>query len=135
MSKRNREKRAARKRDRQRRGPTPPRHGFPGPHGPGCTCGEPDDFWTAQAVSPAEFAHMLLAAAQAHADGDATASQACAAELSSGGFAGQSRAVATGAGIAMTELVHRLWQAGWLPVDLWEITRRRADDAATNLLV
>jgi len=78
---------------------------------------------------------MLLAAAQAHADGDATAGQACAAELSSGGFAGQSRAVATGAGIAMTELVHRLWQAGWLPVDLWEITRRRADDAATNLLV
>ena len=21
----------------------------------------------------------------------------------------------------MTELIHRLWHAGWLPVDLWEI--------------
>jgi len=135
MSKRNQEKRAARKRDRQRRGLTPPRHGSSGPHGPGCTCGEPDDFWTSQAVSPAEFAHMLLAAAHAHADGDAAAAQACAAELSSDRFAGQSRAVATGAGIAMTELVHRLWQAGWLPADLWEIIRRRADAAATDLLV
>jgi hypothetical protein len=78
---------------------------------------------------------MLLAAAHACANGDATAAQACATDLSGDRFAGQSRATATGAGIAMTELVHRLWQAGWLPADLWEITRRTADAAATSLLV
>ncbi len=135
MGKRNRVQRAAKKRDRQRRGSTPPRHGFSGPHGPGCACGEPDGFWTAQAVSPTDLAHMMLAAARAHSDGDAAAAQACATELSSGRFAGHARATATGAGIATTALVARLWQAGWLPADLWEITRRRADAAATSLLV
>jgi hypothetical protein len=28
-----------------------------------------------------------------------------------------------------------LWRGGWLPTDLWEITRRRADPAITSLLV
>jgi hypothetical protein len=135
MSKRNRVKRANKKRDRQARGPTPPRHGFSGTHGPGCTCGEPDDFWSSQVVSPPELAGMLLAAAHACADGDAAAAVACATELSGGRFAGRPRVTATGAGIAMTELLHRLWQAGWLPVDLWEITRRSVDAAATSLLV
>lgn len=135
MGKRNREKRANKKGVRQRRGPTPPRHGFAGSHGPDCTCGAPDEFWTAQAISPTELAGMLLAAAQAQAGGDAAEAQACATALSGGRFAGQSRAVATGAGIAMTELLARLWQAGWLPADLAEITRRQADAAAISLLV
>jgi uncharacterized protein DUF2786 len=135
MGKRNREKRAERKRDRQRRGPTPPRSGFSGPHGPGCTCGGPDDFRTQSQVPPPELvAGMLLAAARAHASGDSTAAAAHAAELTRGRFAGQQRTVATGASVALTELVHLLWQAGWLPVDAWEITRRRADAAATGLL-
>jgi hypothetical protein len=80
-------------------------------------------------------ANTLLAAARDDAYGDSTAAAARAAELTSGRFAGQPRAVATGAGIALTEVAHRLWQAGWLPVDAWEITRRRADAAPTGLLV
>lgn len=137
MGKRNREKRAAKKRNRQRRGATMPGHDFPGGlHGPDCTCGGLDDFWAPPSDLPAELlGNALLAAAHAHALGDTTAAAACVAELTSGRFARDHRIVATGAGIALATMLDRLWQAGWLPVDAWEITRHTCDTSATNLLV
>jgi hypothetical protein len=135
MGKRNREKRAAKKRNRQRA--ATPGHGFPDrPHGPDCMCGEPDDFWAPPSGPPAEMlGNALLEAARAHAMGDATAAAACAAELAGGRFAREQRTVGTGAGIALATMLDRLWQAGWLPVDAWEITRRNSDASATSLLV
>jgi hypothetical protein len=81
------------------------------------------------------MAGLLLDTARAHGAGNTTAAADRAAELSGGRFAIQARAVATGAGIALAELLHRLWLAGWMPADLWEITRRRADAVSTGLLV
>jgi hypothetical protein len=135
VSTRNREKRANKKRNRSHRGPTPSRYGFSGPHGPGCTC-EQEDFWASQAVPPPELvAGLLLDTARAHRAGSTTAAAARAAELSGGRFAIQPRTVATGAGIALADVLQRLWSAGWMPADLWEITRRRADAGSTALLV
>jgi hypothetical protein len=137
MGKRNRKKRAAKKRGRQRPGAAVPGHGFPGgPHGPDCTCGGPDDFWAPPSGLPAELlGNALLEAARAHAMGDTTAATACAAELTGGRFARDQRTVGTGAGIALATTLDRLWQAGWLPADAWEITRRTSDTPATSLLM
>lgn len=81
------------------------------------------------------MAGLLLDTARAQRAGSTTASAARAAELCRGRFALQPRIVATGAGIALAEVVNALWSAGWMPADLWEITRRRADAASTGLLV
>jgi hypothetical protein len=137
MGKRNREKRAAKKRNRQRPGAAMPGHGFPGgPHGPDCMCGGLDDFWTPPSGLPAELlGNALLEAAHAHAMGDTTAAAACAAELTSARFAREQRTVGTGAGIALATMLDQLWQAGWLPADAWEITRRNSDTLAASLLV
>ncbi|HWE90196.1 MAG TPA: DUF2786 domain-containing protein [Pseudonocardiaceae bacterium] len=137
MGKRNRQKRAAKKRSRQRPGVATPGRDFPGgPHGPDCACGGQDDFWSSTPGPPAELlGNALLEAAHAHASGDTTAAAACAAELSGDGFARDQRAVGAGAGIALAAVLDRLWQMGWLPADTWEITRRTADTPATSLLV
>jgi hypothetical protein len=137
MGKRNREKRAAKKRNRQRAGAGMPGGGvLGGPHGPGCACGGLDDFCAPPSGLPAELlGNALLEAAHAHATGDTTAGAACAAELAGGRFARDQRTVATGAGIALATMLDRLWQAGWLPADAWEITRRTWGTAATSLLV
>jgi hypothetical protein len=136
MGQRNKEKRAAKKRNRQRRGPTTPGQGFSGPHGPDCTCGGSDDFWTPPLGPPAELlGNALLEAARAHAMGDTTAAAACAAELAGSRFARDQRTVGTGAGIALTTMLDQLWQAGWTPADAWEVTRRTSDASATSLLV
>lgn len=143
---RNREKRAAKKRSRQRRGPTPPQGGFGGgPHGPGCTCGGLEDWygfdgsgasWSAPPPPPAELvAEALLAAAHADAGGDTAAAASCAAELADGYFAREERLLGTAAGLALARVITRVWRAGWLPVDVWDITRRRADVAASSLLI
>jgi uncharacterized protein DUF2786 len=132
MGKRNREKRAAKKRNRQRPGATMPGQGT---HGPDCMCGA-DDSWTPPSGPPVELlANALLEAARAHATGDTTAAAGCAAELTSSRFARDQRTVGTGAGIALATMLDRLWQAGWLPADAWEITRRTSDTSATSLLV
>lgn len=138
MGKRNREKRAAKQRGRQRRGPTPPRRGFAwSPHGPDCTCHISDDHGGFRFEPPPveALSEALLAAAHAHAVGDPTAAAACAAELGGGYFAAQQHTVGTAAGIALSTVIGDLWRAGWLPVDVWEITRRRADNTATGLVV
>ncbi|WP_165912824.1 DUF2786 domain-containing protein [Tamaricihabitans halophyticus] len=45
------------------------------------------------------------------------------------------RALGIGADIALHQALDELWQAGWLPVDLWQITRRRTDDSAVRLVI
>jgi hypothetical protein len=135
VSKRNREKRAAKKRARQQRGPTSPRRDFgAGPHGPGCTCGDHVDPGAyPPPVPPAEqLAHALLAAART---GDPTEASACASELAGGYFARDQHAVGTAAAMALARVVSHMWRVGWLPTDLWEITRRRADSVIARLLV
>jgi hypothetical protein len=137
MGKRNREKRAAKKRSRQRPSAAMPGYGFPGgPHEPDCMCAGLDDFWAPPSGLAAELlGNALLEAARARAMGDTTAAAACAAELAGGRFARDQRTAGTGAGIALATMLDRLWQAGWLPADAWEITRRTSDTPATSLLV
>lgn len=86
--------------------------------------------------TPAELlAGSLVAAARAHARGHRTAAAACAAELGRGRFAGRPRTVGVAAGIALGTLVGELWEAGWLPEDLWQVVRRRAGPEQVSLLV
>ncbi|MGH3434407.1 MAG: DUF2786 domain-containing protein, partial [Thermocrispum sp.] len=77
----------------------------------------------------------LLTAAHAEAGGDTSAAAACAAELAGGYFAREERLLSTGAGLALAQVITRLWRAGWLPGDVWEIARRRTDAAASSLLI
>ncbi|WP_129668754.1 DUF2786 domain-containing protein [Phytoactinopolyspora endophytica] len=137
MGQRNKEKRAAKKRKRQRRGPTPPRDRVSsGPHGPDCTCDEASDFSDPPPGPTSELlSNTLLAAAQTHADGDPSAAAACARELAEGPFADRARMVSTAAGMAIGRILDQLWHAGWLPTDVWELIRRRLDSAATSLVV
>lgn len=146
MGKRNREKRAAKKRSRQRSGPTPPRDGFGGPHGPECGCGVGDEFgfddpggfgspFGAPLLSAEAVSEVLLSAAHAHAEGDAGAAADCAANLREVSLLTQQRTVDTAAGMALAAMIGKVWRSGWLPVDVWEIIRRRADAATISLLL
>ncbi|MBP2320606.1 hypothetical protein JOF56_000991 [Kibdelosporangium banguiense] len=123
MGKRNREKRAAKKRNRPRQSAAAPDQGFP--------YGSDGDFWTPPPGLTAELlGNALIEAARAHANGDVTAA-ACAGELSKL----EQRTVGRGAGIALDAVLDRLWQLGWMPADIWEITRRSGDSSASSLLV
>ncbi|OZM79683.1 DUF2786 domain-containing protein [Pseudonocardia sp. MH-G8] len=129
MSKRNREKRAAKKRARPQRGPTPPRDEFgdvpPWPGG--------DEYADPPPPPSAEqLANTLLAVART---GDPDEASACAAELANGQFARNPHAVGTAAGMILTRTLGVMWRGGWLPADLWEITRRRVDAVIAGLLV
>jgi hypothetical protein len=135
VGKRNREKRAAKKRARQQQGPTPPRRDFGfGPHGPGCMCGEHVDPGAyPPPIPPVEqLADALLAAAHT---GDPAEAAECASELADGYFARDPHTVGTAAGMVLARVVSHMWRGGWLPADLWEITRRRADTVIAGLLV
>jgi hypothetical protein len=124
MSKRNREKRAAKQRTR-RRGPTPPRRDSTAHFRDGA-----DDFRPPQPPSPEVLANALLSAA-AHFRRDRSAANACATELA----AEPSRAAGIATGIALQTMLSGLWQGGWLPVDLWQIIRRRQDLRAVGLII
>jgi hypothetical protein len=119
VGKRNREKRAAKKRARQQRGPTPPRYDF--------DAGERTD--PGAYAPPEQLVHVMLDAARAD---DPVETAACASEL-----AGMRdlRTVGVAAHLVLVRTLGLIWQGGWLPTDLWEITRRRADDVITGLLV
>jgi len=146
MGQRNKEKRAAKKRRKQQRGPTPPRGGSPerhGPHGPGCTCDDTDVFgggfggeapWMS-APSADALVEVLLIAAQAQGDDDPGAAVSCSSELSETIAPRHERTLGTAASIALSRVLGSLWQGGWMPADLWELARRRTDAMATSLLV
>jgi hypothetical protein len=126
VGKRNREKRAAKKRARQQRGPTPPRRDF-------FADDHVDPGSSPPPIPPAEqLAQALLDAART---GDPTEASACASELAGGYFPQDPRTVGTAAAMVLARAVSHMWRVGWLPTDLWEITRRRADAVITGLLV
>jgi hypothetical protein len=126
MSKRNREKRTAKQRTRrQQRGPTPPRQDNAA-HFRDST----GDFWPPQPPSPEVLANALLSAATQF-QRDRSAATACATELA----AEQSRTAGIATGIALRTVISGLWQGGWLPVDLWQIIRRRQDSRTVGLIV
>jgi hypothetical protein len=132
MGKRNREKRAAKKRNRQRQSAAAGAdHGFS--HGPGCMCGGlEDDFRIPPPGLTADMlGNLLLGAARAQASGDPASAAASAAEL----VGLDRRTLASGAGIALAAVLERLWRMGWMPADAWEITRRTSDASAASLLV
>lgn len=113
MGKRNRVNRAAKMRDRQRPGPTPPR-------------------WTPPPPGPEEVAELLFDAAHAVRARVDTA-QALAAELAVR-FERRAGVLCAGAGIALGSAAGEAWERGWLPVDVWEAVRRTTDEA-TDLLI
>ncbi|WP_410607871.1 DUF2786 domain-containing protein [Amycolatopsis sp. lyj-109] len=126
MGKRNREKRAAKKRTRQGRGPTPSRYDF-------ADGGE--QFTMPQSIPPELVAQSLLHAAHAQASGNETAAAEFARTVLRGPTAAGPRVAATGAAMAMDILLGGLWQAGWTPVDLWQHSRRTCPAPATSLLL
>lgn len=125
MSKRNREKRAAKKKVKANRGPTPPRHDFDGY----------EDTWAAPpAVSPEMVAEGLKEAAFARAF-DTDFVDRCMADLAGRGPVAAPRTVAIGAGIVLAAVIDNVWGRGWMPVDVREHIRRIADVTATSLLI
>ncbi|MGH3518432.1 MAG: DUF2786 domain-containing protein [Haloechinothrix sp.] len=136
MGKRNREKRAAKKRNRLRHGPTAPRGDYFGFQEDSGGDGFTDQFRSEQLPPPAEaLAETLIAAAHRHFAGDASAAPACAAERSRGQFGHQAQTVGSAAGIALAKVLDRVWQSGWLPVDVWEVARRCAGEDAASLVI
>ncbi|WP_298321885.1 DUF2786 domain-containing protein [Haloactinopolyspora sp.] len=144
MGQRNQQKRAATKRrqQRQRRGSTP-RSGAgasPGPYGSGSTGPNPfgiaaDDRFETSAPSAEALAKVVFMAGQHQASGVKDAARTCAAELSAQYAPRHDRTLATAAGLALSRVITALWRSGWLPVDVWEVVRRRADQEVTGLLV
>lgn len=122
MGKRNREKRAAKKRARQRQSPHSEQRG-------------PEYGWAPPAPDPEELADTVLGIAVDYFKGDPAAPADGAALLCTGPFAKHRRVVETAAGIALVKSMRSMWRGGWLPVDLWEHTRRSTDPTTTSLLV
>ncbi|MCP2246359.1 DUF2786 domain-containing protein [Lentzea aerocolonigenes] len=125
MGKRNREKRAAKKKTRANRSPTPPRHGVDG-H---------EEMWAPPpAVSAEMVAEALKEAAFARAF-DMDHVDRCMADLAGRRPVANPRTVAIGAKIVLGAVVDLVWKKGWTPVDLREHVLRIADAAAGSLLI
>lgn len=133
MGKRNQEKRRAKQKDRRKRGPTPPR-------------GSADDFafgfddtggaWEADAPSPTEMlSEAVIEGARAYLHGDASAPERCAADLVRGRHGHKPALIGTGTDLAFQRLIGMLWPAGWLPVDLWQVIRRKLNARAARLMI
>lgn len=128
MSQRNREKRAAKERERRRRGRTPARD-----RGEMYADGFAEAGWRPPPFTPSveELGQAVLEAARAQNDGDRAAGPKCATELCN---LVEQRTAGAGAGLALQHVVSQIWTRGWLPVDLWQVVRRRLDPLAVSLL-
>lgn len=125
MGKRNREKRAAKKKVRANRGPTPPRHDFDGD----------EEIWAPPpVVTPEMVAEGLKEAAFARAF-DPDLVDRWMADLAGRRPVANPRTVAIGAGIVLGAVIDVAWRKGWTPVDVREHVRRTADAAASSLLI
>jgi Protein of unknown function (DUF2786) len=113
MSRRNREKRAAKQKLRQRTGARGP---SPGP----TTDGPPDQ---------AEIAAALLGAARSSRGPTGERAARLLAEF------GRARALDPAADAVLTAAVRTAWEAGWLPSDLPEMARRTLDPPVVDLLL
>jgi hypothetical protein len=125
VGKRNREKRAAKKKVKANRGPTPPRQGFD----------EYEQPWAPPpVVSPEMVADGLVQAAFGRAF-DPELVESYMADLAGPRPVAAPRVVAIGAGIALAAAISKAWEKGWTPVDVREHIRRTVDAAATRLLI
>jgi hypothetical protein len=92
-------------------------------------------FWSAQQreVSVADVANVIGAAARDHAKGYTPAIKECVAELTAGTvpLLGVEQAV----DMASAEVVKRVFDNGWLPEDLYQVTRRKLDEFATGYVI
>jgi len=125
VGKRNREKRAAKKKAKVSRGPTPSRSEFDGYEEP----------WALPpVVSPEMVAEGLVQAAYAH-EADAEFVDGTVTDLAGRSPVANPRTVAIGAGIAVVATIDLVWKRGWTPVDVREHLRRTADATVGSLLV
>nr|QEO74944.1 hypothetical protein [uncultured bacterium] len=125
MGKRNREKRAAKKKVKASRGPTPPRQDFDGY----------DEPWALPpVVSPEMVAEGLVQAAYAH-EVDSDFVDGTVADLAGHKPVANPRTVAIGAGIALAATINLVWKRGWTPIDVREHLSRTADAAVGRLLI
>lgn len=131
MGKRNQDKRRARQQARRKRGPTPPRG--PADEFP---FGFEDTGESWDALPPAEMlSDAVIEGARAYVHGDAAAPKRCAADLVRGRQANEPALIGTGTDIAFRRLIGMLWSAGWLPVDVWQVVRRKLDARAARLVI
>jgi hypothetical protein len=77
----------------------------------------------------------LFASASRQARGDVSAAMQAVAELAGHSFAAHAAWVDAAADDAVRSTVRRLAEAGWLPVDLYEVTRRRLPGHATDYVI
>ncbi|MCU1687469.1 MAG: hypothetical protein JWQ81_8208 [Amycolatopsis sp.] len=92
-------------------------------------------FWSAQQTqfSAADIANAIGAAARANMQGYPVAVKECVAELTSGTL--PLRLVEQGVDLAGAEIVKRVFEYGWLPEDLYQVTRRKLDEFAVAYVV
>lgn len=128
MGRRNKERRAAKKRERRRSGA---QTGRPG-RGHGQDGGHHD--WSAAGPAADDLAAGLHAAAVDHAKGDPDAPRDCAAQLAGGDFREYARTVDRAAEIALGYVIGAVWQGGWLPYDVHQHVRRRLGQVAASLI-
>lgn len=138
MGKNNRQKRAAKKRARAGRGPTPPRHDHDFDEGPAARGFVPPRQVTADMVAEGltQAAYYEQAAKYGHApEGTADFTDRVVADLVGAKAVTDARTVAIGAGIAVSEMLARAWKLGWTPADVWEYVRREERAPVADLLV
>jgi hypothetical protein len=146
MGKRNRERRAAKQRARQRQqsgkqwgSAQQRRSDWPG--GPFAGGGHEwseaghERAGNASSLAFELAAAQLLSAAEAHARGDAAAVPRCAADLVHGRLGAHPRWVDAAADLVVRRTVRVASEAGWLPVDLYQATWRRLDPVAAAYVV
>lgn len=137
MGKNNRQKRAAKKRARAARGPTPPRYdsGFDEGYAQGPV---PPRLVTVKMVSEGltQAAYYEQTAKHGHApEGAADFVDRTVSDLAGANPVAEPRTVAIGAGIAVSELLARAWKLGWTPADVREYVRREESAPVVALLV
>jgi hypothetical protein len=93
-------------------------------------------FWSSNAEAQptaADVANAIGRAAREHARGYPAVVKECVAELTSGSL--PLRLVEQGADLAGAEVVKRIFEHGWLPEDLYQVTRRNLDEFAVGYIV
>jgi len=83
-------------------------------------------------LSAESIGNVLVTAAYELTNGTAAAAKECAAELTSERFPNSVEEVDAAADLAVKKLLDRVFKGGWLPDDLYQITRRRLDEFAVS---
>ncbi|MGH3492030.1 MAG: hypothetical protein ACRDRL_12275, partial [Sciscionella sp.] len=136
MSKRNKEKRAAKQKARARHGSRPEtghtRDGAHAREGGGAD----DSWWRAQAAPPIELVTGLIwKAAFAQSWGDVAPARNTVRELTAGHYARRERLVYSAADLLLRQAMTQLWANGWQPYDVYQITTRQLGALEVTLVV